>query len=473
MKLGKLIGDKKFYKMVLAVSVPIMVQNGITNFVGLLDNIMVGRVGTDQMSGVAIINQLIFVFNLCIFGAISGAGIFTAQFYGHGNNKGVRDTFRFKIIICGVLCLVAFLVFNFCSEPLVMQFVHSSSGSGDAQKTLAYALDYLKVILWGFIPFAFTQIYSGTLRECKQTVVPMNAGIAAVVVNLIFNYLLIYGKFGFPALGVSGAALATVFSRFVELSIVVVWTHRHRRENIFINGAYKNFTVPKYLVKQIALKGSPLMLNEILWSLGMTMLTHLYSLRGLPVISALSISSTLTNLFSVVYIALGSSVGIIIGNLLGAGEFEKAKDYDAKLIAFATSSCFLVGALMAVTSGLFPQIYNTTDEIKTLAASFILINSCVLPLRGFTHAAYFTMRCGGKTVVTFLFDSVFCWVVVVSCAWILIKLTMLPIIAVVAICEGLDVIKCIIGYVLVKKGVWINNILEGSASKKIKTGQTA
>ena len=97
------------------------------------------------------------------------------------------------------------------------------------------------------------------------------------------------------------------------------------------------------------------MLNEILWSLGMTMLTHLYSLRGLPVISALSISSTLTNLFSVVYIALGSSVGIIIGNLLGAGEFEKAKDYDAKLIAFATSSCFLVGALMAVTSGLFPQ----------------------------------------------------------------------------------------------------------------------
>lgn len=212
-KLRRYIGDRHFYKMLLAIVVPIIIQNGITNFVSLLDNLMVGRIGTEQMSGVAIVNQLIFVFNLCIFGAVSGAGIFTAQFFGHGDHEGVRNTFRFKFLISIAFSVIGIAVFVSAGSQLVSLFLHEGGESGDIMQTLKYGEQYLGWILIGLLPFALSQVYSGTLRETGETIVPMIAGVAAVFVNLIFNYLLIYGSFGFPKLGVVGAAIATVLSR--------------------------------------------------------------------------------------------------------------------------------------------------------------------------------------------------------------------------------------------------------------------
>ena len=148
----KYIGDKRFYRMVLAVVVPIMIQNGITNFVSLLDNIMVGQVGTEQMSGVAIANQLIFVFNLCIFGAVSGAGIFGAQFYGSGDHEGVRDTLRFKLVISVLLFLCAALIFTGAGEQLIRLYLSGESESVDPEKTLAYGMAYLRIMIPGLLP---------------------------------------------------------------------------------------------------------------------------------------------------------------------------------------------------------------------------------------------------------------------------------------------------------------------------------
>ena len=222
----KFIGDKKFYLMVLGIAVPIMIQNGITNFVSLLDNIMVGQVGTEQMSGVAIVNQLIFVYNLCIFGGLSGAGIFTAQYYGQKDDEGIRHTFRYKIWMAVILTSMAVALFLAAGEPLIQMYLNGSSDGGDLQATLLYGKQYLWIMLLGLPPFMMVQIYASTLRECGETVVPMKAGIAAVFVNLAFNYLLIYGKFGFPRMGVAGAALATVLSRYVEAVIVLCWTHK-------------------------------------------------------------------------------------------------------------------------------------------------------------------------------------------------------------------------------------------------------
>lgn len=183
----KFFGTKDFYLMVLAVVVPIMIQNGITNFVSLLDNIMVGRVGTDQMSGVAVVNQLIFVYNLCIFGGIAGAGIFTAQFYGSGNVEGVRSTFRFKIWTIILLCILGISVFVFQGDHLIRMYLHQDGGFGDIEATFRYARVYLHIMYLDMIPFAITQAYAGTLRETGETMLPMKAGIAAVCVNLVFN----------------------------------------------------------------------------------------------------------------------------------------------------------------------------------------------------------------------------------------------------------------------------------------------
>lgn len=186
----KYIGDRKFYLMVLSVAVPIMIQNGITNFVSLLDNIMVGQIGTEQMSGVAIVNQLILVFNLCIFGGVSGAGIFTAQYYGCGDQKGIRDTFRMKLLICLIITAAGLFVFAFFGTQLISLYLHETGNTESLEATLVYARRYLRVMMVELVPFAVIQVYSGTLRETGETMLPMKAGIAAVFVNLILNYIL-------------------------------------------------------------------------------------------------------------------------------------------------------------------------------------------------------------------------------------------------------------------------------------------
>lgn len=455
----KYIGDRKFYMMVLAIAVPIMIQNGITNFVSLLDNIMIGRVGTEQMSGASIVNQLIFVYNLCIFGGVSGAGIFTAQYFGQKDHEGVRQTFRYKLWMALILTVGTIILFLTAGESLIGFYLHGEGSAQEVADTLFYGRQYLMIMLIGLPPFMLVQVYASTLRECGETVLPMKAGIAAICVNLIFNYLLIYGKFGFPRMGVKGAAAATVLSRYVEAVIVLSWTHRHTEKIPFAAGLYRTLKVPAALTKKILIKGTPLLFNETLWAAGMAMLTQCYSVRGLNVVAALNISNTINNVFNIVFIALGDSVAIIVGQILGSGDMEKAKDTDNKMIAFSVMCCTAVAAVMFVLAPFFPKLYNTNAEVRTLAGYLIMITAFFMPQNAFLHATYFTLRSGGKTIITFLFDSVFIWCVSVSIAFVLSRFTGMHVLLIYTVVQLADLIKCVIGYILVKKGVWLQNIV--------------
>lgn len=445
--------------MVLLVAVPIMIQNGITNFVGLLDNVMVGQVGTEQMSGVAIVNQLIFVYSLCIFGGLSGAGIFGAQFYGQDNQAGVRDTFRFKIWIGIIITVIGFIIFGLLGDFLIQSYLSGEANQENVAIALNYGKQYLWIMMIGIIPFCVVQIYSSTLRETGETVLPMTAGIIAVAINLILNYILIFGKLGLPVLGVAGAAIATVVSRFIECAIVVIWTHTHKEKNIYVMGLYKSLRVPSWLTRKIMVKGMPLLVNEAFWAAGMAMLLQCYSVRGLNVVAGMNISNTIANVFNIVFIALGSSVAIIVGQLLGAGKMEEARDTDTKMIAFSVAICVLIGIVMAVIAPFFPRMYNTSDEVRNLAEWFIIVAAIFMPQQAFMHAAYFTLRSGGKTIVTFFFDSVFVWVVSIPLAFVLCRYTSMNIVLIYFCCQGIDIIKCVIGFVLVKKGIWLQNII--------------
>ena len=158
------------------------------------------------------------------------------------------------------------------------------------------------------------------------------------------------------------------------------------------------------------------MLNEMLWASGMAVIVQCYAFRGLEVVAAQNISSTITNLFNIVYIQLGSCISIVVGQLLGAGKLEEAKDANNKMIFFSVFCCSCVSVIMVSLGGLFPDIYNTEESIKELAKIFIIISALVMPLCAFSHCAYFTLRSGGKTVVTFLFDSVYTWVLIIPFA---------------------------------------------------------
>lgn len=457
--LKRYFGNRQFYKMALLVAVPIMIQNGITNFVGMLDNIMVGKIGTIEMTGVSIANTLIFVFNLAIFGAISGAGIFTAQFYGSNDKQGMRETFRFKLLICLLLTAIGVTIFLLFGDNLIRHYLQGEGELADIDGSFRAGKQYLLIMLIGLLPFAIVQCYSGTLRETGQTVVPMVAGIVSVCINLVFNYILIFGHFGAPRLGVRGAAIATVISRFAELVIVAVWTAGHKEKAPFIDGAFRSMRIRASLLKNIVKKGLPLLINETLWSGGMALLVQCYSLRSYNVVSATNISNTLTNVFSVAFIAMGNAIGIIVGQQLGAGETEKAKDTDRKLIVFSMLLTAIIAGVSTAFAWIFPKIYNTSDDIRHLATQLILVYAAVMPINCFVNAAYFTLRSGGKTFITFLFDSFYVWEVSVPAAYLLVHFTSIPIIPLYAIVNGLDFLKCIVGYILIKRGVWINNIV--------------
>ena len=455
------IGDRAFYRRCLGVAIPIIIQNGITNFVSLLDNIMVGQVGTVPMSGVSIVNGLLFVFNLCVFGASSGAGIFTAQFHGSRDDEGIRHTFRFKFLICIAIALIGAAIFLFGGELLVGLYLTGEGDAATAAGALRYGLDYLHVMIWGFLPFALTNTYSSTLRETGETFVPMVGGIAAVLVNLCLNYVLIFGHFGAPKMGVEGAALATVISRYAELAIVAGWTHLHRQRNPFIAGAYRSLYIPGSLLKSIIIKGMPLLMNEFLWASGMAIMNQCYSTCGLDVVPAMNISSTLFNLASVVFLSMGNAVGIIMGQMLGAGNTEtQVRDANRKLIVVSVAAGTVFGGLMAAVSGLFPAIYNTTDAVRHLATQLICVSAFMMPFNSYTNATYFTLRSGGQTMVTFLFDSCFVWICCVPLAYALSRFAGLSILPLYMICQGTDLIKCAVGAFMLKQGKWIQNLTQ-------------
>ena len=457
--LKRYIGDKAFYRRVLLIAVPIIVQNGITNFVSLLDNIMVGQVGTIPMSGVSIVNGLLFVFNLCIFGASSGAGIFTAQFHGSMDHEGIRHTFRFKLLTSLLLTALGVGIFLVGGRGLIGLYLQGEGDAETAAQAMGYGLQYLYMMLWGFLPFALSNAYSSTLRETGETMVPMVAGICAVLVNLCLNYVLIFGHFGAPAMGVEGAALATVISRFVELGIVAGWTHLHGEKHPFIRGAFRSLYIPGRLFKSILVKGMPLLVNEFLWSSGVAILNQCYSTCGLDVVPAMNIATTLSNLTSVVFLSMGNSVGIIMGQMLGSGSDEPTvRDANRKLMVVSVASGIVFGGVMAAFAFPFPRIYNTTEEVRQLAAYLILVGAATMPLHSFNNATYFTLRSGGQAFVTFLFDSCYMWVVCVPLAFCLSRFTDLPIMPLYILCQATDMAKIVLGAVMLKQGKWIQNL---------------
>lgn len=458
MKLKQLIGDRHFYKKLLIVAIPIMIQNGITNVVNMADNMMVGQIGTSEMSGVAIANQLILIMYLCLFGGVSGAGIFIAQFFGKDDHEGVKNTLRYKIYICLIIAAICIGIFAAANKPLINLYLKDTD---PAEIPIAFeaGTTYLKIMLFGFFPFAIMQAYASTQRETGDTLPPMIAGIIAVLMNLLLNYILIFGNFGAPKLGVAGAAIATVISRYAECIIVIIWAHMSKKTKPYIEGVYHSFKIPGKLVKDITVKGMPLVLNETLYSAAFAVLLGIYGRRGIEAIAAYNITTTVSNVFNVIYMALGVAVSIVIGQMLGAEDIEEAKRRLPQLMIFSIVLSSCVAVVMIIFAPLIPEFYNTTDSVKAMAANLMRINALYMPFYTFVNASYFIIRAGGRTVLTFFFDCGMLWCAYVPAALFLVNLTNLSLIWIYLLVQGIEIIRCIIGGILLKKGVWAHNIV--------------
>lgn len=456
---SKWIGDRKFYRIVLALAIPLVIQQGITSMVSLLDNIMVGGLGTESISAVAIVNQILMIYNLTLFGGTAGASIFGAQFFGKGDMDGMRYTFRFKMYFALAATVISIAIFMLYGDSFIALFLQGEGESEAAAKTLELGKQYLQIMMLGLIPFAISQAYTGTVRETGESVAPMIASVIAIFVNLILNYLLIFGKFGFPRLGVIGAAIGTIVSRYVEMLYITVHAHRHQEKYHFLRGAYASLRVPGNLAKKIIITGTPLMLNETLWSLGMTIINQSYSTRGLAAVAAVNITGTAWNLFTVIMMAMGSSIAILVGQQLGAGDKKNARDMDTKLVFLSVAIHTVMGLLMALCSGVIPLLYNIEPAVRETTQQLLIIAGLSLPIHAYVHAVYFTIRSGGKTGITFLFDCLYTWVVPVPLAYCMAAFTSWPIVSMYFCIQFIDIIKVVIGALMLRSDFWANNVV--------------
>jgi putative MATE family efflux protein len=460
-RIHEYVGEKSFYTKASRIALPMMLQGGIYNLIGLLNNIMVGRVSTVQMNGVAVVNQLMFVFYSCISGIFAGIGVFTAQFSGKGDDEGIRFTFRFKLITSFLLSAATILLLGIWGRLLIQSYLNGEGLAADAEASLFYGMGYLWIMLAGVPPYALINVYSSTLRELGQTKVPMISCVLSMMVSLALNYVLIFGFWGIPAMGCYGAAIATLIARFIELAGVAGWTHLNARGVPFIRGAYRSLHIPGWLALRIVKKSAPFALNQLLWSMGVAAQTQCYSVRGLHVVSANSIVSTLSSLIIVAATAVGNTARIVIGHMMGRSEDPgKILAVYRKFIGLCFASSLVVSLLYALAGRYFPLIYNTTGEVRELASSFILISALILPFTSYLTVVSGVLHTGGNASLTLIFDTVFIWLACVVPAGGLVHFTGLGILWIYGFCQCTEILKTGLGMLLIKKGRWIQNVVD-------------
>ena len=451
-------GDRAFYSKVLKISLPIMIQSGITNAVNMLDNVMIGSLGTEAASGVSIVNQLLFVFTMVLFGSGAAIGIFTSQYHGAGDVNGVRYTFRMKIYASFIITLIGVTVFTVFENETISLFLHETESTSDIEKTLGYGKDYLRVMLIGLLPYALSQAYATTLRESGEVKLPLYSGICAIVCNVVLNAILIFGLFGFPAMGVVGAAIATVISRFAELFVLAFFVKRRSASFPFIIGAFSSFKIPKALLSDILKRGSPLLFNELIWSLAMTVRSQCISTAGLDAVAALNIQTTVTNVLNIAYLSLGASIAIIVGNTLGSGELDRAREESTRLLTFSAIVGLGMGALQISLSKVFPLLYNFPEETRDLATYMLIISGISLVGNALAVSSYYTIRSGGLALLTMLFDCGYAWAITVPVAIVMSYFTDAGVHLIFAAVTFAESAKCILGVILVSRVKWARRL---------------
>ena len=448
--------DKRFFRQILSIAMPMMIQNTFTNLINLVNNVTVGRLGTEQLAGVAVANQLMSVYIMCIWGAMSGAEIFGAQFHGKKDTDSMRNTFRFMLLVAFLVSAVSAAIFLVWGEPLIKLYIYSDAEGSDTALALREGTRYLRLLLVSFLPLGLNMAYTSILRVNDENMIPLYASIAGVLSSLTANFLLI------PRIGIYGAAIASILSRFIEAAINIVWCHTHPERMTFLKGAFRHFRVPRKLAGQILRTGMPLTVNETVWQLGVAAITQCYSVRGLSSVAAVNISSTIQFLTSVSVFALGAAVGVVMGNLLGAGDRKGAEAASRQLQGFSVVVGLFVSLLLAAMGTLVSFFYpNLPAEVHEIARWLIWGEAFDAILNSYYNCCYYIIRSGGKTVTTFLFDSGFIWGVSVVAAMIIAYRTSIAIVPFYWIERALDIFKCVIFFVLVKRGSWIQ-ILSGA-----------
>jgi putative MATE family efflux protein len=445
----KFVANKVFYKHVLTLAVPLMVQQLVTSSLNLVDNLMIGQLGDAALGGVAASNRFFIIGLFSVMGVLSAAAVFIAQYYGAKDEDNMREAFRFSIVSALGISVLFFAIATFFPSVVIRFFTNDPS-------IIDAGIKYMTIVGIAVIPQALSGAMASAMRSVGETKIPLYIGIFAVLTNAILNYGLIFGHFGLPELGIQGAAIATVIARLVELSLLLVVMKN--RVFHFTTRFADLLIVSKRNMKKISLKALPLMTNELFWSFGMATLFKFYATRGKEVISGISIAGTTADLFFVLFGGMAVATTIVISQPLGANDLNTARKNGYYMLGFSTSLAVLFGIAMFATSYVVPQFYNVSVESQNIASTILRIQSVMFWIYMSTAQSYFILRAGGDMKSTLMMDAGFMWFINIPIVGLVTYLTGVNIFWLFIIGQSTDFIKLTLAYGLIKKERWLNNL---------------
>ncbi len=446
----KTIKDKALIKACLTVAIPLMFQQLIVAGVNLVDNLMVGKLGDIAVSGVSSANRYYNIAQFAINAIIVSCIIFLSQYNGANDDEHMKQSYRFSVVSSYFLIIIFFSLAYFFPEKIISFIIND-------EEIIKCGSEYLKLACFSYIPLGLSMPIANAMRSTGETRLPLLISIMSIVINATFDYALIFGKFGFPALGVKGAAIATILARLFEAIVYLRFLHKY--PFAFKTKVKDIFKFESGLAKQIIIKAIPLMINETMWQIGMATLIKGYSSRGALVNTAYSISSTIADLFFILFAGMATATTVLVGTPLGANKLDEAKDNGYKLICFSMLLSIVFALAMSSSSLLVPLLYNNVSEYSiSLSQSFLKVMSIFFMLYMFNTQCFFTLRTGGDTKNTMFMDSCFMWAFNIPLVLILAYKTNLPILYVYTVGQSTDIVKAIIAYRMVRKEKWVNNL---------------
>lgn len=447
-----LLQDRSFIKGYFKLSLPVICQQLLTNLISITDNLMIGVAGEQALSAVSVANKFFFVYSLTIFGLTNGVGIFIAQYYGAKEHTSCQQVFRFGI---KTGCAIAVLVTGFM---LVYPEITMSLFIKDAN-VIELGLEYIKYIRFTYVPFAFISMASVAFRVIGQPSVPLKTGFISFITNIVFNYLLIMGNLGFPRLGIAGAAIATLLARIAEM-LTLIWLLLRKDNSLSLRGRHPALDLSQK--KHVLGKTFPLMCNEIIWSIGINILFLNYCFINERYVPAITVADNVSHLAYVAFSGCGVVAGVYIGNELGAGNLELAKENGEKMLQTALLILGAGNVIILASSFFAPQIFSLSPANVTMARNLIIVKGLLSWTQSYANTAYYILRSGGDTKSVLIIDGIYTWVGPVLVSTVFSRIIPLSFLALYVLVEGMGLIKVFISLYFYKKGTWLNNLTERS-----------
>lgn len=446
----KLFNDKKFLKTMVFLALPIVAQNLILSSLNLVDNIIIGGLNATAIAAVGLANQYFFLLNLVLFGISSGSSIFIAQFWGNKDIKNIKRVLGLSLIT-GVSASLIFTVVGLIYPEKILNIFSQDTA------VINMGSDYLKIIVFSYVLSAVTFSFSFALRSIRQVKVPMYVSGIALGINTFLNFSLIYGMFGFPRLGIRGSALGTLIARTIEMSLLLFIVYKNR---LPVSSSFKElFDLPKEFVKRFYKTVSPVIFNESIWALGVSIYSAVYAHIGTDAIASTTISSTVERIIWVIFMGIGSACAIMIGNKIGEGKEDEIFLYAKRFIILMPSLAAVMGIIVYFISPLFLMPYNISPVVIGYARKNLIVFSIFLAFRAFNFTSIVgILRSGGDTIYSLFIDLGGVWLVGVPMAVLGGIVLKLPVYYVYAMASCEELFKVVFGLPRILSKKWINNL---------------